>query len=232
MAEAAGTAEMFAGVSYERLEGWRSLQWPVKRDGTDTPLLYTERFHKDDGLAVLYPLEWKPPAEAPDAEYDLALDNGRMLEHFQATNQTGKEPGICHEVPEWFVEVSPELAAERGIEDGTWVCLTSRRGSIEVRAVVTDRVRGKLLYLPIHHSKPAANALTGEHHDPDVNTPGYKETAVKLEVLRKPRGAPPLPHHNYRYGHRTPNGGPHVEAKWSRPDYRQPPAAQPHPERM
>ena len=232
MAEAAGIAAMFAGVSYERLEGWRSLQWPVKPDGSDTPLLYSDRFHTEDGRAKLHVLEWKPPAEAPDAEYDLALDNGRMLEHFQAINQTGKGPGICHEVPDWFVEVSPELAAERGIEDGTWVCLTSRRGAIEVRAVVTDRVRGKLLYLPIHHSKPAANALTGEHHDPDVNTPGYKETAVKLEVLPKPRGTPPLPHHNYRYGHRTPNGGPHVEAKWSRPDYTQPPNPQAHPERM
>lgn len=231
MAEVAGIAEMFRGVSYERLAGWQSLQWPVKEDGTDTPLLYTERFHSADGRATLFPLEWKPPAEAPDTEYDLSLDNGRMLEHFQSTNQTGQGPRIRHEVPDWFVEVSPELAAERGIEDGTWLRVTSRRDSVEVRAVVTDRVHGKTLYLPIHHSKPAANALTGEHHDPDVNTPGYKETAVKIEVLPK-RGAPPLPYHNYRYGHPTPNGGPHVEDKWQRPDYVPPPAHQSHPERM
>lgn len=232
MAEAASIAEIFAGVSYERLAGWRSLQWPVRADGRDTPLLYTERFHTDDGRAVLYPLEWKPPAESTDEEYDLALDNGRMLEHFQSTNQTGKAPGIHHELPDWFVEVSPQLAAERGIEDGTWVRLESRRGRIEVRAVVTDRVHGKLLYLPIHHAKPAANALTGEHHDPDVNTPGYKETAVKLEVLPRPKGAPPLPRHNYRYGHPTPNGGPHVAEKWARSGYTVPPAHQEHPELM
>ncbi len=232
MAEAAGIAEMFAGVSYERLDGWRSLQWPVKADGTDSPLLYTDRFHTKDGRATLYPLEWKPPAEAPDGEFDLALDNGRMLEHFQSTNQTGQGAGIRHEVPDWFVEVSPELAAQRGIEDGTWVRLSSRRDSVEVRAVVTDRVQGKMLYLPIHHSKPAANALTGEHHDPDVNTPGYKETAVKLEVLPKPRGAPPLPYYNYRYGHPTPNAGPEPKDKWARPEYTAPPAHQSHPEQM
>jgi len=232
MAEVAAIAEMFAGVSYARLEGWRSLQWPVRADGTDTPLLYTERFHTSDGRAVLYPLEWKPPAEAPDAEYDLALDNGRMLEHFQSTNQTGQGPRIRYEVPDWFVEVSPELSAERGIEDGTWVRVSSRRDSIELRAVVTDRVHGKLLYLPIHHAKPAANALTGDHHDPDVNTPGYKETAVKLEVLSKPKGAPPLPHYNHRYGHRTPNSGPPVEQKWARADYVAPPGPESHPERM
>jgi formate dehydrogenase major subunit len=232
MTEAAGIAEMFKGVSYERLEGWRSLQWPVKEDGSDTPMLYTERFKSEDGLATLYPLEWKPPAEAPDEEYDLSLDNGRLLEHFQATNQTGKSPGIVHEVPHWFVEVSPELARERGIEDGTWVRVRSRRGCIDVRAVVTDRVRGNTLYLPIHHAKPAANALTGDHHDPDVNTPGYKEVAVKLEVLAKRPDAPALPHNNSRYGHRTPNGGPHVEDKWARPDYTKPPEHQLHPETM
>jgi formate dehydrogenase major subunit len=232
MAEAAGIAKMFAGVSYQRLEGWQSLQWPVHADGTDSPLLYTERFHTPDGKAQLYPLEWKPPAEAPDAEFDLTLDNGRLLEHFQSTNQTGQGPRIRHELPEWFIEISPELAAERGIEDGTWLKVTSRRDSIEVQAVVTDRVRGKTLYLPIHHSKPAANALTGEHHDPDVNTPGYKEVAVKIEKLPCPKGKPPLPKHNYRFGHPTPNEGIVAEAKWSRSDYAPPPAPLSHPESM
>ncbi|BBI62050.1 hypothetical protein HSBAA_33560 [Vreelandella sulfidaeris] len=106
-----------------------------------------------------------------------------MLEHFQATNQTGRGPRVWYEAPGWFVEVSPELADEYGIEDGTWVKLTSRRDSIEVRALVTDRVSGHTLFLPIHQGKPGVNGLTGEHHDPDVDTPAYKETAVNLEVL-------------------------------------------------
>ena len=147
-------------------------------------------------------------------------------------NQTGPGGRTLYESPNWFVEVSPDLARERNIEDGTWVRITSRRDSVEVQAVVTDRVRGKTLYLPIHHSKPGVNALTGEHHDPDVDTPAYKETAVRLEVLDRPKGASPLPRHNFRYGHRTPNAGPPVEEKWSRPDYQSPPAHQTHPERM
>lgn len=232
MEEAARIAPLFAGVSYQRLAGWRSLQWPVAADGTDTPRLYTERFHTEDGKAVLYPLQWQEPAEAPDAEYDLMLDNGRMLEHFQSTNQTGQGPRIKHEAGNWFVEVGPDLAAERGIEDGTWVRLTSRRGSVEVRALVTDRVKDKLLFMPIHHSKPGINLLTGEHHDPDVNTPAYKETAVRLEVLPRPKDAPPLPPTNFRYGHRTPNQGPQAEVKWSRPDYAEPPTRLSHPEKL
>ncbi len=231
MAEVAGICSMFAGVSYERLEGWRSLCWPVAADGTDTPLLYTERFHTDDGKAVLYPLKWQPPEEEPDAEYDLHVNNGRLLEHFQSTNQTGQGPRIASQLPYWFVEVSPDLAAERDIQDGSWVRLVSRRGAVKLRAVVTDRVHGRQLYLPIHHEKPAANALTGDHHDPDVNTPAYKETAVRLEVLGE-RGEPPLKRNNYRYGHRTPRPGVQVENKWARQDYIPITEIAPHPERL
>ncbi|MCK9912614.1 hypothetical protein MXD81_25900, partial [Microbacteriaceae bacterium K1510] len=58
MAEAASLAPIFAGVSYDRLEGWSSQVWPVLPDGTSTPLLYTDRFAFPDGKARLYPVEW------------------------------------------------------------------------------------------------------------------------------------------------------------------------------
>jgi anaerobic selenocysteine-containing dehydrogenase len=57
--------------SYERLEGYKSLQWPVAADGTDEPLLYTKRFNFPDGKARLFPVTWRDPTEQPDAEYDL-----------------------------------------------------------------------------------------------------------------------------------------------------------------
>ncbi|MCE8018301.1 formate dehydrogenase subunit alpha [Halomonas sp. MCCC 1A17488] len=231
MAECARISPMFAGVSYERLEGWKSQQWPVAADGTDSPLLYTDGFPNPDGRANLYPLEWQEPEETPDAEYDLSLDNGRLLEQFQGANQTGRSAGIWDQVPHGYVEVSPELAAERGIEEGTWVRITSRRDSIEFPAVITDRVAGKTLFMPIHFGKPGVNALTGEHNDPDVQTPAYKETAVKLEVLDK-RGDPPLPAHNYRHGRPTPTTGVEVEVKWARGDYTLPPARQSNPRNM
>ncbi|WP_114811124.1 formate dehydrogenase subunit alpha [Paraburkholderia kururiensis] len=232
MDEVAGIAKLFKGVSYARLEGFGSLLWPMNEDGSDTPLLYTERFHTSDGKATLYPLKWQPPAEAPDAEYDLIADNGRMLEQFQSNNQTGRGERVIAEAPQWFVEVSRELAAERGIESGAWVKLTSRRGSAELQALVTDRVTGHTLFVPIHQGKPGMNGMTGEHHDPDVNTPAYKEVAVKLELLPKEKGRTPLPPENYRNATRTPNDGVDATRKWSRSDYVEPPARAPHPERF
>ena len=153
MAEAAGIAALFAGVSYENLVGWQSQLWPVNADGSSTPL-HTEAFAFPDGKARLYPLTWQPPMEAPDAQYDLLLNNGRMLEHFQSTNQTGQGGRIKSLSPNWFVEISPQLAQERQLQQGDWVELRSRRGSVEVPVVVTERMAGNVLFIPIHHGKP------------------------------------------------------------------------------
>ena len=232
MAEAARIAPLFAGVSYARLEGFGSQVWPVTPEGKSTPLLYTDRFKTPDGRAILYPLEWKPPQEAPDEEYDLTLNNGRMLEHFQATNQSGRGGRTTSLSPDWFVEISPALAAARGLAEGDWVRLTSRRGFLEVPVVVTDRVAGETLFISIHQGKPGINQLTGEHHDPDVNTPAYKEIAIRLEKLTREPHPSPLPPHNFRYGKRTPIAHVQVEEKWQREDYRLPPEQEPHPEKF
>ncbi len=141
--EIASLTPLFAGVTYERLEGYKSLQWPVAADGTDEPLLYTKRFNFPDGKARLFPLVLSEPTDQPNEEFDLHLNNGRLLEHFHEGNLTYRSEGIREKTPDTFVEVSPELAAERGIQSGTWVQLISRYGKVRVRAVVTDRVQGQ-----------------------------------------------------------------------------------------
>jgi formate dehydrogenase major subunit len=221
MDEIASLTPMFAGVNYQRLEGYESLQWPVAADGADEPLLYTQRFNFPDGKARLFPLVWKEALEQADAEFDLHLNNGRLLEHFHEGNLTYRIPGIKEKTPDTFVEVSPELAKERGIQSGSLVRLTSRRGQLRVRAVVTDRVHERELYMPMNSAESPVNVLTGSHTDPATHTPAYKETAVKLEVLSE-TGENPLPRNNSRFGHPTPQQGVEVERKWKRPDYRIP----------
>ncbi|MCU1338594.1 MAG: putative formate dehydrogenase [Bryobacterales bacterium] len=221
MDEIASLTPLFAGINYERLEGYRTLQWPVAADGTDEPLLYTERFNFPDGKARLFPLTWSEVAERPDAEFDLHLNNGRLLEHFHEGNLTGRVPGIHAMTPDRFVEVSPELARTRGIESGSLVRLTSRRGRVRVRALVTDRVENGQLYMPMNSVQSPVNVLTGNYTDPDTHTPAYKETAVRMEVLET-EGESPLPRINPRFGHPTPQLGVEVERKWRQSSYRFP----------
>jgi formate dehydrogenase major subunit len=230
--EIASLTPLFAGVTYERLEGYSTLQWPVAADGTDEPLLYTKRFNFTDGKARLFPLAYSVPTDQPNGEFDLHLNNGRLLEHFHEGNLTYRTEGIREKTPDTFVEVSPELASERGIQSGAWVQLVSRYGEVKVRAVVTDRVQGKELYMPMNSSERPVNRLTSNHVDTITHTPAYKETSVHLRVLPE-RGENPLPKGNHRFGHPTPQNGVEVERKWKRPDYRIPGTApaQNHPTR-
>ncbi len=219
--EIASLTPLFAGVTYDRLEGFKSLHWPVAKDGTDQPLLYTKQFAFPDGKARLFPLSLTEPTDQPNAEFDLHLNNGRLLEHFHEGNMTYKSEGIREKTPDTFVEVSPELAKERGIQSGTWVQLTSRYGQLRVRALVTDRVQGKELYMPMNSVESPVNRLTSSHTDPVTHTPAYKEASVRLRVLQEV-GESPLPRINHRFGHPTPQDGVEVERKWKRTDYRIP----------
>ena len=221
MDEIASLTPMFAGVRYDRLEGYRSLQWPVAADGTDEPLLYTKEFFFPDGKARLFPLKWTELPEPPNSEYDLHLNNGRLLEHFHEGNLTYRTEGIREKTPDTFVEVSPELAQERGIQTGRWVHLTSRYGRVRVRAVVTDRVRGKEMYMPMNSIESPVNRLTSSYTDPVTHTPAFKEVSVKMTVLPEV-GDSPLPRTNSRWGKPTPQRGVEVDRKWNRSDYHLP----------
>ncbi|MBG9450978.1 oxidoreductase [Cytobacillus firmus] len=219
MDEAAKLSPVFAGVSYKRLENWESLVWPVAPDGTDTPLLYKDQFHFPDGKARLITVDWTPPFETGE-EYDLHLNNGRILEHFHEGNMTYQSEGISYKVPELWLEVSPELADERNIKTGSLVRLTSPYGHVKVKVWVTDQVKGKELYLPMHTTEGmgAVNKLTSSYHDKITHTPNYKEMQVKMEVLERD-GDSPLPHHNFRFGNPQPHIGVETEKKWSRADF-------------
>jgi formate dehydrogenase major subunit len=220
-AEIAALTPLMAGVTYERLEGYKSLQWPVAADGSDEPLLYTKQFHMPGGKAKFFPLAWTEPSDQQDAAYDLHLNNGRLLEHFHEGNMTYRTEGIREKVPSTFVEISPELAEDRGIQSGNLVELTSRYGRVRIRALVTDRVKGMELYMPMNSLEEPVNRLTSSNTDKVTSTPAYKEASVRMEIIDA-QGTPPLPRGNSRFGHPTPQRGVEVERKWKRRDYRMP----------
>ncbi len=137
----------------------------------------------DDGKARLYFVDWTEPT-GTDEEYDLHVNSGRLLEHFHEGNMTYKSEGITRKTPFCFIKVSPELAKERGLKDGSTVRLTSQTGSVKGRVVVTERVKGKELYIPLNDNGDlAVNRLTLSEVDKDTDTPAYKDTAVKMDLL-------------------------------------------------
>ncbi len=223
LAEVARVTPTFAGASFERLEGFRSLLWPIRPDGTDTPVLHTERFNFPDGKARFFPVDYTPPAEV-GAEFDLTLDNGRLLEHFHWGNMTYEDAGIVHKVPGTFVEVPTALASARGLREGDRVRLVSPTGAAKVRVHVSDRVQGTTLFLTLHdRGEAAVNRLTPDFRDGPTTTPDYKGTRVRMERIED--GSPlesPVPPASPHGKPRIAQVGVRVDAKWARPDYRPP----------
>ncbi|WP_442599988.1 formate dehydrogenase subunit alpha [Neobacillus sp. D3-1R] len=216
--EMASLTPFFSQCNYDVLEGWNSFHWG-SLDGSNTPLLFKDGFNFPDKKARFGLFDYVPPVEFPQ-EFDLALDNGRLLEHFHEGNLTQKSEGLNYKFPKVFVEVSPELAKERGVKDGSLVRLVSPYGAIKIPVLVTDRVEGKTVYVPMHSSshESAVNLLTGGAVDVVTHTPAYKQTKVRMEVLEL-KGENPLPRYNPRNATRTPQMGLEIYRKWERGDY-------------
>ena len=134
---------------------------------------------------------------------------------------TYRSPGIKEITPESFVEVSPELAEERGLTSGRYVHLTSPYGRIKLQVLVTDRVKGKQLYMPLNTIEEPMNKLTSSHTDRATHTPAFKETPVHMTILPE-NGKNPLPRKNFRYGTRHPQTGVEIERKWAQSSYHLP----------
>ncbi|MFB6170867.1 MAG: molybdopterin oxidoreductase family protein, partial [Haloarculaceae archaeon] len=193
MDEIAELTPIYGGISHDRLEREGGLQWPCwDEDHPGTPYLYADQeFNFDDGKARFVPADMGEPGELPDEEYPLTLTTGRVLYHWHTGTLTRRVEGLLGHVGESFVEVSPDTAADLGVEDGEYVRVTSRRGAITVRAEVTDRVGRGVVFIPMHFAEGAVNELTHEDFDPVSGIPEYKVSSVRVEAVGSdPEGTP------------------------------------------
>ena len=182
MDEIASLTPIYGGVSHQRLEELGFLQWPCRTaEDPGTPYLHKGRFTR--GLGKMHVLEYQDPAERPDDEYPFILSTGRNMFHFHTGSMTRRSAKLEQESPEAYVEVNPEDAAELGVSEGGQVRLISRRGEIQTKVWVTDRVPRGLVFAPFHFAEAAANVLTNPALDPVAKIPEYKVCAVRLEPI-------------------------------------------------
>ena len=121
--------------------------------------------------------------ELPDEEYPLTMMTGRILYHYNACAMTDKTEGINIIAGESFIEINTEDANALGIADREMVAVSSRRGKIQTRAIVSDKTRPGEVWMPFHYVEGGANWLTNDALDSISSTPEYKVCAVKVEKL-------------------------------------------------
>ena len=119
----------------------------------------------------------------------MILSTGRVLYHWHGGEMTRRAQGLMQVYGRPLIEVNPSDAERLGLngnlQDGgsrKRVRVTSRRGSIESEAWVTDRVPPGMVYANFHFPEASANELTIAALDPVSKIPEYKVCAVKVEL--------------------------------------------------
>ena len=175
-------APAYKGIKYDRIQE-DGLQWPCpSEDHPGTGFLHNEgNFIRGKGLFTA--VEWIPPMEVPDTEYPLYLSTGRRLPHYHTRTQTGRVAELNTIIGEETADISPVDAAKMGISHGEIVRVSSRRGSVEVKAKVTEEVAPGLVWMAFHFREGNANWLTNTAYDSITETAEYKACAVKVEKI-------------------------------------------------
>ncbi len=171
----------YKGINYSRLDQV-GLQWPVpSEDHPGTPVLHVDKFTRGRGLFV--PENYIPPQEPVDGDYPMLFTTIREYARYNFSSMTGKTPEIDDIAPEAWAEVHPADAERMGIKERDLLCLTSRRGSVDIRARITDRTQEGTISAPYNFAETPVNYLTLDALDRLSRTPEYKLCAIRVEVL-------------------------------------------------
>jgi nitrate reductase NapA len=184
-------------ASLAQLKATRGMLWPVV-DGKETRYRYAAghdpyvkkaagvHFYKAKGYgekAAIWLRPYHPPAEVPDAEFPFWLCTGRVLEHWHTGSMTRRVKQLHQAVPHAYVELNRADAQRLGIQTGDRVRVTSRRGKLELPALVDGRgkpVAGQV-FVPFFDEHLLINLVTLDAMCNISKEPDYKKCAVKVE---------------------------------------------------
>lgn len=180
--EMAALTPSYAGITYGRIEENNGLSWPCPtEDHPGTPMLHVGTPAK--GKGEFKAVEWVPSQESMREGFPVLLTTSRLQHQYHTRTMTGKTKAIEEHCPSSFVQISQKDAERWNVEDGETVKVSSPRGSVEARAIVTDGLREGTASMPFHWVD-SANVLTNaEDLDPVSKIPGLKLSGVKIEKL-------------------------------------------------
>ncbi|SFM51553.1 nitrate reductase [Variovorax sp. OV329] len=183
------------GLSWSVLDSQGPQQWPMPAGQP----VGRQRLYKDgvfptpDGRARFVATAYQPVAEQCEARYPIALNTGRLRDQWHGMSRTGTLGRLFGHVPEPVVQLHPQDMAQRKLQDGDLVYLTSRRGSIVLPAQGSSELGASQAFVAMHwgseflggrasagETLAGINALTTPAYCPDSKQPELKHTAVKV----------------------------------------------------
>ncbi|HEX6978585.1 MAG TPA: formate dehydrogenase subunit alpha [Alphaproteobacteria bacterium] len=171
-------------ITWERLEREHSVTYPCP--GPDQPgndIVFGDGFPTPSGRGKFVPAGIVPPAEEPDQDYPMVLTTGRQLEHWHTGAMTRRAEVLDAIEPEAVVTLSPLDVRRLGITAGEYVRVSTRRGTIELKARVDPALPAGLIFIPFCYAEAAANILTNPQLDPFGKIPEFKFCAARVEKI-------------------------------------------------
>ncbi|MCG8602727.1 MAG: nitrate reductase [Verrucomicrobiales bacterium] len=169
---------------YRQIDEEGGVQWPCPRGNTppgrERRLFEDGKFFTKSGRAKFVFDQVTPDPEPPCGDYPLRLLTGRGSSAQWHTQTRTRNSGVLRKLgpKENHMEIHPSDAGSLGIYPGQIVDISSRRGTISIRAFITPTVPEGSVFIPMHEKE--TNRLTKAVFDPHSHQPGYKSCAVKV----------------------------------------------------
>jgi formate dehydrogenase major subunit len=172
-------------ITWDRLEREGSVTYPcLSEDEPGQDIVFGDGFPTASSRGRLVPADIIPPAEEPDAEYPMVVTTGRQLEHWHTGSMTRRAQVLDDIEPEAVAYLSPADLRRIGAGPGEMIRVTTRRGSIELKARSDHAMPSGLIFIPFCYAEASANILTNPKLDPFGKIPEFKFAAAKVEAAK------------------------------------------------
>ena len=184
-----------AQMSDDEFDSFAPATWPVRASGERPERFFAEGgFHTDDRKGRFVAPEVPRLKTQTSVSRPLRLNTGRIRDQWHTMTRTGLSPRLGQHLPEPFVEIHPDDAAEAGIDNGGFVEVSTEFGRCILKAQVSDRQQRSMLFAPIHWNEETASSgrvgsLVAAFTDPFSGQPEVKATpAAIVPMLYAQRG--------------------------------------------
>lgn len=184
------TARLFnlfdlTGMDAAQYDALAPQQWPQGQ----ARLFGDGRFAHADGRARFVPTAPRAPRNAPDEDYPLILNTGRVRDQWHTMTRTGKAARLSDHLPESFIDIHPNDALLYSVREGELARISSAWGAMVARVVHGGGVARGQVFVPIHWSDANASdarvgAVVNPVVDPVSGEPEFKHTPVRIEQFR------------------------------------------------
>ncbi|MDR5856666.1 molybdopterin-dependent oxidoreductase [Caballeronia sp. LZ062] len=177
-----------SGLSREQYDELQPVQWPLRANdhASSKRLFDTGRFNHADGRARFVATSPRAPVNAPDINYPLVLNTGRVRDQWHTMTRTGRSAKLAGHISESFIDMHPQDALACGVREGELARVTSRWGSMVARVQHGGGMPRGSVFVPIHWNDQVASdarvgAVVNPVVDPVSGEPEFKHTPVTIE---------------------------------------------------